>query len=118
MKKLMIVLLALAIVVPAMAVDIDVVDNGDQTVTVKYTAAGGEDVRGIAVILTLTNCTVDADADSAINAEFNVCLDAAYDAEVAAGDYTLGTGSALATVGAAGSLTGTGNGSCSISLGG
>jgi len=105
MKKLVMVLLALAIAVPAMAVDIDVVDNGDKTITVQYTAAVGENLRGVGIVLTLTDCTVAAGADSAINSEFNVRLDAAYDAEKAvSGSYGLGSGSALATVGEAGAL--------------
>jgi len=96
----------LAIAVPAMAVDINVVNNDDGTITVQYSATPGENLRGVGIVLTLADCTVSAEADIWVNPEFNVRFDEAYDAEQAVpSSYILGTGSCLAKVNEPGVLT-------------
>ena len=103
MKKVMLTLLALSIAVPAFAADIALVDNGDGTATVTYTAAAGENVRGIALEVTLTGGSLAGEA-TAINPEFNVYMDSAWDEETNGDGYTMGEGTPLATAGAKGPL--------------
>jgi hypothetical protein len=79
MKKLMLILVAL-VVAPAMAaVDFDVVDNGDCTVTISYTTTDGDLPRGLALNLLADGAIVESADSWATDEEFNVFLDYAFD---------------------------------------
>ena len=102
MKKLVLTMLVVALAIPAMAADISLVDNGDDTGTIVLTVTGDEVVRGLAIV-------VQADADitavTGTAAIFNVFMDAAFTAEAAeAGSYELGGGTPIADPDAAGEL--------------
>jgi hypothetical protein len=86
MKKILFVLMVIGIAIPALAVDITLVDNEDGTGTIFYTAAVNEVVRGLAIIVEtgvvwdgVTPATVPDSLKIAavtdINAEFNVFMD-------------------------------------------
>ena len=76
MKKLMLILMVIGITIPALAVDISLVDNGNGTGTIQYTAAAGEVCRGIAIVVDAGVGSITA--VSGINPEFNVYMDAAF----------------------------------------
>jgi hypothetical protein len=85
MKKLVLTLLVVALAIPAFAADISLVDNGDGTGTIQLTSAVGEDVRGLAIVVSSEN---DITAITGINAELNVNMDAAFEAA----EYAIGDG--------------------------
>lgn len=101
MKKLLVILMVIGITIPALAVDISLVDNGDCTGTIQYTAAAGEVIRGLAIVV-----GVDAGeivAVTGVNPEFNVFMDAAYTEELGDG-YTIGEGTPVADPAGAGEI--------------
>jgi len=101
MKKLILALMVIGIAIPALAVDISLVDNGNGTATIQYTAVAGEVVRGLALIIEPNEA--DITAVSGINPEFNVNLDAAY---MNPGAYVIGTtGTPVANPDAAGEIS-------------
>ena len=101
MKKILLIAMVIGIAIPALAADISLVDNGDCTATIKYTAAAGEVVRGLSIVVEADGATIDAVGGP--TAEFNVFMDAAYEMETATpGSYTIGAGTPVANPDAAG----------------
>jgi hypothetical protein len=98
MKKLLVMIVVMAIAAPLFAADVDfaAVDNQNGTCTVTYTVNAGT-IRGMAL-------NVDADAaltDVAVDSFFDVFMDAAY---MDPGAYTLGAGTPIADQAAAGEV--------------
>jgi hypothetical protein len=106
MKKLVLTMLVVALAIPALAVDIKLVDNGDGTGTIVYSAAAGEKLRGVSLEVTLTGGALtaanDVVANLAVNPEFNVFMDSAWEEETNGDGFTqedIGTGTPLAIAG-------------------
>lgn len=101
MKTLVCLITILAITAPVLATEVWIV--GDTSVagelTLQYYVVGG-DLRGIALTLdTGGTATADAsDAGTVPGANWNVCLDHAYDVVTAAGTYNLGDGGPMAKI--------------------
>ncbi|MCK4999831.1 MAG: hypothetical protein KAS23_09855 [Anaerohalosphaera sp.] len=98
MKKLLVMLVVMAIVAPVFAADVDFVatNNENGTCTVTYTASVGT-IRGMAL-------NIDATAPLtavAVDSFFDVFMDAAY---MNPGAYTLGAGTPIADQNAAGEI--------------
>jgi hypothetical protein len=99
MKKLVLALMVIGIAIPAMALDISLVDNGGGSATIQYTASATEFVRGVAIIVT---SDVPITAVSGINPQFNTYMDAASEDPA---NYIIGvTGTPIADPAAVGQL--------------
>lgn len=96
MKKFVLTLLVLSLAIPALALDITLVDNGDGTATIKSTTTGVEDLRGLAIVVSATAAITDVTVLDP--ATFNVNPDAAYTQELG-GTYVIQTGTPIAAVG-------------------
>jgi hypothetical protein len=101
MKKILLIAMVMCIAIPALAVDIDLVDNADGTGTITYTAGANEVLRGLALKVTLTGGTLVEDpaeiGATSINPEFNVYMDSAWFLEQdGEAGYNVGDGTPLA----------------------
>jgi hypothetical protein len=95
MKTLVCLIAVLAITAPVLATTITIVGETDgTTLTLKYYADGV--VRGVALALSCSNDATTNDAGTTEGANWNVCLDHAYDVVTAEGTYNLGDGGPLA----------------------
>ena len=95
MKKFLLIAMVACIAIPALAVDISLVDNTDGTGTIQYTVASGEIVRGLAIIVNAGEGSVIAVTD--VNPEFNVFMDAAwYEENTAGSQYGVSDGYEIA----------------------
>lgn len=104
MKTLVCLIAILAITAPVMATTITIVGETDgTTLTLKYYADGV--VRGVALACSTDGPTTNA-ASTTEGANWNVCLDYAYDVVTAEGTYNLGDGGPLAKLDGPGVPTG------------
>lgn len=97
MKKVMLMLLV-ALAVPAFAADVAIDASGKITVT----TVEGENLRGLAIVVTSENPITEV---TGVGAEFNVFMDSAWD-EVVNGDgeYAIGDGTPVANPAAKGPI--------------
>jgi hypothetical protein len=100
MKTLVCLIAVLAMTAPVLATTVTIVGDADgANLTLKYyvtpdTAA----LRGVALTLSCSDGATTNDAGTTEGANWNVCLDYAYDVVTAAGTYNLGDGGPLAKV--------------------
>ena len=79
MKKVLPILLALSMAVPALAtVTISAVDGGNEDLVISYSCDAGEVVRGIALKLTIVDAELTTGTDVAANALLNAYIDYYY----------------------------------------
>ncbi len=99
MKKALVILVVLALCVPAMAATVVITDNADGTATVEIDAtADGQNIVGLALEIDVTvggDITAAALVQASIDDGFNIYMDAAYTQEQG-GDYVYGTGTPIA----------------------
>lgn len=75
-KKVLLIAMVIGMAIPAMAANISLVDNEDLTGTIQLTSAAGEDVRGLAIVVSVDGgATITA--IGGVSAELNVNMDAA-----------------------------------------
>lgn len=81
-------LMSLTVTSAVMAVSISLIDNADFTGTILYSAAAGEVIRGLSIVIEADGgATIDEITN--VNTEFNVFMDAAFDDP---GNYEVGYG--------------------------
>jgi len=102
MKKVLAAILVLALVAPAMAIQITATDMGAGQLRVNYTLTAGEALRGMALKISCTGGTIDATTDVVLQANtFNTFIDYAY---TNPSGYDINVGHCLANPAAAGVL--------------
>ena len=102
MRKVLALLVVLAMAVPAMAtVNFSIADGGDGVLVISYASDAGELPRGVGLEVTIDGATADGASVLAVDAKFNTYIDYAADAGAA---FEVGDGHPLAKADEAGAL--------------
>jgi hypothetical protein len=102
MKKVLALLVVLAMAAPAMAVvNFEIADGGNGVLIISYTSDAGELPRGVGLAVSIDGATADGASVLAVDAKFNTYIDYASDMGNA---FAIGDGHPLAKPGIAGAL--------------